>query len=206
MSRKRRIFGICINLAIAFMAVHGIGLMITADPERGWTILRFYTVLSNILAAAACLLCAGCLFFATEPPAWVRYLKLTGTLGLTLTFLIALTVLAPDMGFWYIFLDGAVLYHHLLCPLLCVISFLFLDRTEIKPAAGAVLAAIPTVLYGVFAYIMNIARVWDGPYPFLQVYEQSVLATVLWIIGLIVLVNLLGALLVWGNRKINRIR
>lgn len=200
MSKSRRIIGICLNLAVAFMAIHGIALMM----HRGWAILRFYTVLSNLLAAVACLLCAGCFFFGTEAPGWIRYLKLAATLGLTLTFLIAAAVLAPDMGFYEIFLEGAVLYHHLLCPVLCIISFLLFDRISVSPLTGAVITAVPTVIYGIVAYILNITRVMTGPYPFLQVYDQSVAATILWIIGLIVLVNLLGFLLVWLNRRIHK--
>ena len=53
--------------------------------------------------------------------------------GLTVTFLIAAFVLAPEGGIAYYFLNDVVPINHFIGPLLSVISLLFLERTEKLP-------------------------------------------------------------------------
>ena len=66
-------------------------------------------------------------------------------------------------------------------------------------------ALLPTVLYGGIILWLNIQRVVDGPYPFMKVYDQSVQASVLWCIA-ILLMNYFYAWLLWklnGGKKEN---
>ena len=52
--------------------------------------------------------------------------------------------------------------------------------------------------------ILNGARVLDGPYPFLRVYNQPVWATVLWIAGIYLGTFLLGLILRLLRKAVNR--
>ena len=52
------------------------------------------------------------------------------------------------------------------------------------------------MLYGGIILWLNIQRVVDGPYPFMKVYDQSVQASVLWCIA-ILLMNYFYAWLLW---------
>lgn len=46
-------------------------------------------------------------------------------------------------------------------------------------------AVIPTLIYGILLIICNITNVVYGPYPFLHVHEQSVMASILWFAGIL---------------------
>ncbi|MBP5204812.1 hypothetical protein J6Z37_00735 [Candidatus Saccharibacteria bacterium] len=37
-----------------------------------------------------------------------------------------------------------------------------------------------TIIYGVVMVALNITKAIDGPYPFLKIYEQSPLASIIW--------------------------
>ena len=40
------------------------------------------------------------------------------------------------------------------------------------------LALIPTIFYAILAITLNIAKVWEGPYPFLLVYRNPLWQTI----------------------------
>ena len=88
--------------------------------------------------------------------------------------------------------------------LLCTIfSFVLLERSPRLPRSTVKWALLPTVLYGGIILWLNIQRVVDGPYPFMKVYDQSVQASVLWCIA-ILLMNYFYAWLLWklnGGKK-----
>ena len=97
----------------------------------------------------------------------------------------------------------SMLYHHLLNPLAAIFSFVLLERTPRLPRSTVKWALLPTVLYGGIVLWLNIQRVVDGPYPFMKVYDQSVQASVLWCIA-ILLMNYFYAWLLWklnGGKK-----
>ena len=82
---------------------------------------------------------------------------------------------------------------------------MLLERTPRLPRSTVKWALLPTVLYGGIILWLNIQRVVDGPYPFMKVYDQSVQASVLWCIA-ILLMNYFYAWLLWklnGGKKEN---
>ena len=93
--------------------------------------------------------------------------------GLTVTFLIAAFVLAPEGGIAYYFLNDVAPINHFIGPLLSVISLLFLERTEKLPLWIIIWPVAASLMYGVIALVLNALRLMDGPYFFLKVYEQS---------------------------------
>ena len=84
------------------------------------------------------------------------------------------------------FFENGGLFLHLLCPLIAFFSFTFFERHEIDNTFKNNLRAVYfTIIYGVILIALNIQRIVVGPYPFLKIYEQSVLASVIWIIAIL---------------------
>ena len=191
--RQRLLFSLCANLLLAALELTG---AVLSFRDSGAGALQFYTEDSNLLNLAACALWSFFVLRAlrrgAEIPAWVRRLKYVALCCLTITFLVVVLVLAPLMGgYTALLLRGSMLYNHLLCPLLALALFLFVDRRPALPRRAFLSALLPTALYAAVTVALNLARVLVGPYPFLRVYAQPVLASVFWCFAI-----LGGALLV----------
>ena len=166
-----RLLALIANLAVAGMALYGTA---TAARHSGWSILKYYTQLSNLFGALACLAIAGFEIKSIcakreKTSVWAYCIQFSAVCCLMVTFLVVLFVLAPDAGkngYRTMLTQGDMLYHHLLCPIL-------------------ILAVIPTLIYGIVTLILNLARELDGPYPFLQVYRQPAIASVGWFVAII---------------------
>ena len=200
------------SAAMNFLIVYFETIAVPMSWAMGGTIMfTMYTELSNIFNGAVCLLVGlwqlGCIFTGRELPLWLKRLKFISTSCLAMTFLTVVIILAPmyeDGNGWYIMLcTSSMLYHHLLNPLAAIFSFVLLERTPRLPRSTVKWALLPTVLYGGIILWLNIQRVVDGPYPFMKVYDQSVQASVLWCI-VILLMNYFYAWLLWklnGGKK-----
>ena len=200
------------SAAMNFLIVYFETIAVPMSWAMGGTIMfTMYTELSNIFNGAVCLLVGlwqlGCIFTGRELPLWLKRLKFISTSCLAMTFLTVVIILAPmyeDGNGWYIMLcTSSMLYHHLLNPLAAIFSFVLLERTPRLPRSTVKWALLPTVLYGGIILWLNIQRVVDGPYPFMKVYDQSVQASVLWCIA-ILLMNYFYAWLLWklnGGKK-----
>ena len=173
----RRLLSIALNLFIVW--AEPIALPMSWDWGKEQMFI-FYTEDSNILSACICAMVAVgqlvCIFTGRELPRWLHTLKYIATCCLTMTFL---------------------------NPLAAIFSFVLLERTPRLPRSTVKWALLPTVLYGGIILWLNIQRVVDGPYPFMKVYDQSVQASVLWCIA-ILLMNYFYAWLLWklnGGKK-----
>lgn len=207
----RRLLSIVLNLFIVW--AEPIALPMSWDWGKEQMFI-FYTEDSNILSACICAMVAVgqlvCIFTGRELPRWLHTLKYIATCCLTMTFLTVVFVLGPmyeDGNGWYIMLcTSSMLYHHLLNPLAAMVSFVLLERQPRLPRSATVWALLPTVVYGSIILMLNLQRKVEGPYPFLQVYNQSVPMTILWCI-LMLGTNYLYVWLLWrlgGNaRKTN---
>ncbi len=156
-----------------------IGLYISIS-ERHWTIFAYYTQISNLitLVSSVCLLALGSGAFTGG----LRYLS---TCMLTMTFLITLFVLVPmGGGFRKLMLSGNGLYHHTLCPLISAASYILWEEHN----SVILLPVIITLVYGVTMLVMNYRYLFDGPYPFFRVHNQSRTATVMWTAVLIIII------------------
>ena len=173
---------------IAILSAAGVYLSFLA---QGWGVFQYYTLCSNLLLLLACavqaayearVLCGRALFV----PSWVRVFKYVAVSMTTVTFVVVVFVLAPLMGgparLPWLLTHRSMLFHHTLCPLLGLASFLFADRVSLPDRRASLLAFAPTALYAVVFIVLNIARAVVGPYPFLRVYEQPVWASVLWLV------------------------
>ena len=117
-------------------------------PERGKFALRFFTTLSNILCAAACLLTALAMN-AGGVPEWIWMLKYIGTAAVTVTMLTVLLFLAPSFGkgALKVLLSGTDLFMHLITPLLALVSFCVFERRGMT-FCQSLWGLLPVVLYG----------------------------------------------------------
>ena len=165
---------IAINIAVIVLEI--IGLRISTS-ERKWKIFAYYTQISNIITLVSSFVLVTAR--SNELSAVLRYLS---SCMLTMTFMITLFVLVPmGGGFRKLMLSGNGLYHHTLCPILSVTSYVMWEQHS----SLWILPTVLTFIYGIIMLVMNGKGLFDGPYPFFRVRNQSKLATVVWMVVLI---------------------
>jgi len=183
--RTRQMLSLAVNIAVVVMELIGMSMEF---KRNGFSMIQYYTVDSNILALLGCALCAG--FAAvnlfrgqTGLPRWVKTAKYMAACCLAVTFVVVMLILAPQEGpdgFRLMMLSDSMLYHHLLCPVLVILSYLLLEKEPRLGRPAMMIALVPTLVYAVAAIGLNLAKVLVGPYPFLHVYEQPVFMSVVW--------------------------
>ena len=121
---------------------------------EGFSNLRFYTVLSNLLEGIASVIwiIAFAKASGSAVPAWVETLKYIAATSVFLTFTIVAVFFGPLYGHENLYL-GANLWFHLLIPIIAVVEMMFLSG-RIITARDNRLALYPTILYGV-VYVLN---------------------------------------------------
>lgn len=178
--RKNRLAMIVSDFAMIGMEVYALG---TSLGESGGKMFRYYTQDSNLLALIVSIACVihgiRNLRQGDRPSGWARRLRYLSASCLTLTLLMAGTLLVsvePGRTFYSFMLEGKYLFLHTVCPLLAILQ-LFLQRGEAYGEGHALLALVPTVVYGAVSLILNACGAYSGPYPFLRVLEQPGYAT-----------------------------
>ena len=165
-----------LNALLIVFEIRGLSL---AWPGRRWSLLLFYTQISNLIAAVS-----SVLLLAAGRQAWAAPIRYLATCMLIMTFLVTAFVLVPMTRKPKLLLaTGSCLYHHVLCPAVSTVSYLFAE-----PHAGRETILLPiavTMVYGIVLLFLNARRITDGPYPFFRVHHQSVRATILWILVLL---------------------
>ena len=157
-----------------------------AFNHSGIKALVFYTVLSNIMGLISSALYVGYAVGGGKPPMWVSSFRYTATVCLTVTFLVVMLVLLPfeiksgDPA--RILYKGANLGHHILCPILAIVSLLFFDEMGALGTRELFIAFSFTIAYAVVLIILNVLKKVRGPYPFLLVYEQPFYMSLFWLV------------------------
>ncbi len=181
-----------INIAIIILEICGLSFSV---PARKGAVFAFYTQVSNILtlvSSAALALCVGGALTFDGSGAVTATLRYTSSCMLAMTFLITLFVLVPmGGGFRKLMLMDVGLFHHTLCPILSIASYIILERH----ASVWILPTVITFAYGIIMLIMNGLGKFDGPYPFFRVRYQSRTATVLWVIALTGIISTISIVL-----------
>ena len=133
-------------------------------------------------------------------------LKYISTICLTITFLVVIFILAPMLNFNYNYLlfKDELLYHHLLCPIICIITFLFFDKLEKYTLKENIITIFATLLYGIVIVILNILKIVDGPYPFIRINYQPVAISIMWIVVLLTFSYIIALLFRKIHHKINK--
>lgn len=167
--------------------------------------VEYYTVDSNLLTLISCAIFIVFMIRGGEIPRWLKLFKYISVTSLAITFIIVIFILAPiyHFNYGYLLFHNELLYQHLLCPIFCIATFLLFDNFSMdnilakKPklllrskteqlksgelATSDEFCAISfTIIYGVVMVALNITKAIDGPYPFLKIYEQSPLASIIW--------------------------
>lgn len=145
---------------VRMMLAVGEGTVFTA---RGLGSLRYFTVLSNLLAAAASAVYGICLVrltagYMNAVPRGVVLLKYAGAVSVALTLLTVLLFLGPTAkdGFASMFL-GVNLWFHLIVPVLAIADFCLLNPDGPLGMADSLWACLPMALYALY-YLGNILR------------------------------------------------
>ncbi|MBR2990662.1 MAG: hypothetical protein IKF51_04280 [Solobacterium sp.] len=173
-----------LNLLLLVLELRGLWISFSARKLKNFV---FYTQLSNLLCAFSCLL-----YVLFGPADWVTDIRYLASCALVMTFLVTLGVLIPMGGDpKYLLLRGNGPYHHLICPVLCFVSYLFFEGHA--GMSMVIPSMILTLIYGLIMLYLNYVRKVNGPYPFFRVHQQSVLASVIWVMVLLALIGGISA-------------
>ena len=166
------------NILIVVIEIIG---LILYYKELGIDSLVYYTILSNLFLLVSCILY---LFKSRIKSRVIDIMKFGSTLSVTITFLVVIFVLGPtkELTYNFLLLEGANFYYHLICPVLGIITFLFIDDIKISGIKDVLGAFVFTIIYSIIILSLNIFKVIVGPYPFLKVYENSVYVSFIWIV------------------------
>lgn len=173
--RARTAAMLLLDLLLIGMEIYALGL---SWAESGAKMLRYYTQLSNLLALLTALICAfaaaRALVQGRRMAAWTRRLRHLAASCMLFTLLASFCLLSraePGGDVRGFMLEGKYLYLHTLCPVL-ITAQLFAHPGPRLREKHALLALIPTLLYGGVSLLLNRLGAYSGPYPFLRVMEQ----------------------------------
>ncbi|MCR5478158.1 MAG: hypothetical protein K6E92_11155 [Lachnospiraceae bacterium] len=148
--------------------------------------LIYYTQISNLLTCASSLLLV---IFGQR--AFTEVLRFLSVSMLVMTFFVTACILVPMSGrVKELLFSGSGLFHHLLIPVLSVLSYRF---AEDGVSMGWIwLPVAVTLVYGFTMLYLNATDRVEGPYPFFRVKKLGAKKTVLWMAVLILAVSLLS--------------
>lgn len=205
-NKNRLILSLILNLLIVAMET---AALIMSINSHGLGMFEFYTQDSNYLALIACLIMAVAEIIALRSgkalPEWVMALKYIATCCLTLTLIVVLFCLIPAYGadsIVFMLFCGSSLFMHLLCPVVAIVGYIFIEHEPLLSGRHTWLALIPTVIYAIVSIILNVLKIWEGPYPFLYVYKQPVWMSCIWFVVIVGGALLLAYLLRLANNKL----
>ena len=167
---------IIINLLIVILEIIGFVLVF---KELGITSLEYYTEDSNLLLLLSSIIILIYISKNKELPLWFKSFRYIAIVSTTLTLIIVLTVLSwtTDFGLYYLLFHESMLYHHTLCPVLAILSFVFVERYDnLHTIHGLYFTAV----YGIIMIILNALKIVEGPYPFLLVHNQPIIHSIIW--------------------------
>ena len=153
---------LCVDaVVIILVALAAFTDVFTVDHSLWNTGVRkfvFYTVDSNVIAALFLLIAypfkVRRLVTGRPLPVFTAAAALVGSAAVSVTFMTVLLFLGPTMGYGGMYVGNNLLLH-LICPVLCVLSFIC-DTYAGKKLSFAFtpLSAVPTAIYAVVYYIM----------------------------------------------------
>ena len=135
-------------------------------PERREYTFRLFTICSNMVSAVACFLSIP---FAVEGvrkntydiPEWCVTIHYMGAVSVSITFIFAVFLILPVKGLYLAF-GGPNLFMHLICPVLCICAFMFLQSEHLMTWKHSCLSLIPFVIYATVYFIEVVALGVEG--------------------------------------------
>ena len=189
---------IIINILIIILEIIGFVLVIN---QIGVKSLEYYTEDSNFLLLLSSILFLVYLSLDKEFPSWLQSFRFIAIVSTTLTLIIVLTVLSwtTELGLYHLLFHESMLYHHTLCPVLAIISFVFLERYE---NLHAIQGLYFTAIYGIIMISLNILKIVKGPYPFLLVHNQPIIHSIIWTVLIFAITYAISSILKKVNGKV----
>lgn len=187
-----------VNLALVVLEIIGFILVIN---ELGINSFEYYTEDSNLLLLLSSAIFLAYAIMNKELPSWFKTLRYVAIVSTTLTLIIVLTVLSwtTYWGINYLLFNGSMLYHHTLCPLIALASFIMIEKYD---GLNSLSGLIFTVVYAIILIPLNILEIVIGPYPFLMVNTQPLLETIFWTVTIFLITYAIALVLKKGNEKV----
>ena len=208
MKTSRQKASLVLDIIIAVMVFYAWARMIFQWGDNGtisaggFRNLRYFTVLSNLLMAAASILNIVYTIIARklnkEVPSWVSKLKYAGASAVALTLLVVLLFLWPVFHVPGLY-SGANLFMHLIVPLIGGLSFVLGGNGKIG-FKDSFISVVPMLIYGIW-YIGNNLINGIGEWP--DTNDWYGFLSWGWIPGLIIFALLI--LMTWGVALIMRL-
>ena len=177
---------------ILFISSESIAIILTCNLFHKFQ-FEYYTLDSNLFAFII-----GCIYVLylnkeKKIPRWLQITRMMTLMSLMLTFLVTLFILLPTYNFNFKFLFlGPNFFLHLFCPLFLLYIYIFLDKKKKLSTKDLLICTIPTIIYAIILIVLNILRIVKGPYTFLDVHNQSVIVSIIWLIFMILFIYLIG--------------
>ena len=163
-NRIRCILAIVVCGIICVLVFVGVMEQVVGEPneqisEVGWKSYRMFTILSNMLMAIAASMCIpfavdGMRYRNYHLPRWYVDFMYVGTTSVAVTFLTALLVLSPVRGLKRIMLDDNNIMLHLICPVLSILLFFFINSDHRISIKDSLIATLPVAIYGILYLIL----------------------------------------------------
>lgn len=179
---NKKIFLIIINVLIIILEIIGIVLNYKELHTFG---IQYYTEDSNFLLLIASIISLIYLVLNKRKlPRCLEIFKYTSVVCVSVTFLVVVFMLAPSIkdGYNQMLLQGSMLYHHLLCPVLAIIMFLFLDDYKLNNRKEILYSMSFSIIYSLIITLLNLFKILEGPYFFLLVYKNPIYMSIIYFI------------------------
>ena len=88
--------------------------------------------------------------------------------------IVVLTILGPMSSYKAVLFEGAMPFVHVACPILSIISYMFIEKQTLKGFKVAFFPLAYTFVYGIIILILNIEKQIVGPYPFFEIYKNNI--------------------------------
>ena len=196
----RCILAVIVCILICVMVFFAFVYQLLATPnelikEVGWQSFHLFTILSNVsvgIVAAMCIpFCVdGLRYHNYHLPRWFINLLYMAICGVTITFVIAVTVLSSAVGLYRVMIYRHNIIIHTLCPILSILLFIFINSDHTLDFKSSVVAIIPLMSYALLYTVMVFligedAGGWRDHYQIYRVLEYLPIPVVLIIIFLI---------------------
>lgn len=189
-----------ISLNVLVIVLEIVGFIFSVN-EFGFNVFTYYTQYSNFLA----LISSALLIYSLMKNNYskkMRFLRYITAQMLAVTFIVVTFILVPLIGKegYKMLVYGSMLYHHFLCPILVIVSFVFLEKGCPITKKDPLYVLIPTCVYGLTMLVLNILKVIDGPYPFLQMYSLPIYLT-LPMLSLVIFISFISGYIIFKLNK-----
>lgn len=178
---KKREVSLLLNFLLIVVEIIGFYIVINDMHRIG---IEYYTEESNILALIVSIIYVIYEIKNIKIPKWLKSLKYISNVNLAITLLVVIFVLIPTSNFdvYGLLITKGMKYHHLFCPLISIISFIFFDNLGTYEKNDLLIGLSLTLVYAFIMIVANIVGTIVGPYSFLMVRNQTIVTSIIWLV------------------------